>query len=64
MKKKLAKQGNVLVLGRSGSGKTVHCARVVQALLSEQQLNEWRKLRKDIQKNEKNTGDEHHDNQP
>ncbi|HIF4013573.1 TPA: hypothetical protein ACX1S2_004196 [Yersinia enterocolitica] len=63
MKKKLAEQGNVQILGRTGSGKTAHCVRVVQALLSEQQLNDWNELRKGIAMKEKNSGDEHHDNQ-
>ena len=62
MIKKVAEQGNFMVLGRSGSGKTLFCAQVVQALLSEQHPNGGGELRKSIQKNDNNSG-EHHDNQ-
>lgn len=61
MSKKVAEQGNFMILGSTGSGKTFHCARVLEALLTKQQLNDWSELRKGIQKN--NNSGEHHDNQ-
>ena len=50
---------NVMVVGKTGSGKTAIGVDVMRTFLSERQLRDWRELRKDIQK----PGDEHHDNQ-
>lgn len=55
--------GNVMVPGKSGMGKTAISAEVVQTFLSERQRDDWRELRAGIQKNGKNSGDGHHDNQ-
>lgn len=55
--------GNVMVPGKPGMGKTAISAEVVQTFLSERQRDDWRELRAGIQKNEKNSGDEHHDSQ-
>ncbi|EPG2852972.1 hypothetical protein ACTM9O_23260 [Citrobacter freundii] len=44
-------------------GKTTISVEVVQTFLSERQRDDWRELRAGIQKNEKNSGDEHHENQ-
>ena len=54
---------NVVVVGKPGSGKTAISAEVMRTFLSERQLHDWRELRKDIQKDGKNAGDEDHDNQ-
>lgn len=54
---------NVMVVGKTGSGKTAISAEVMRTFLSERQLRDWRDLRKDIQKDDKNAGDENHDNQ-
>ncbi|MHA3928315.1 hypothetical protein ACX13C_25890 [Klebsiella oxytoca] len=55
--------GNVMVPGKPGSGKTVISVEVVQTFLSVRQRHDWLTLRQEIQGNEKNSGDEHHDNQ-
>ncbi|CAH6296063.1 hypothetical protein AI3059V2_5593 (plasmid) [Citrobacter freundii] len=55
--------GNVMVPGRSGMDKTTISVEVVQTFLSERQRDDWPELRAGIQKNEKNSGDEHHENQ-
>lgn len=54
---------NVMVVGKTGSGKTAISVDVMRTFLSERQLCDWRDLRKDIQKDGKNTGDKDHDNQ-
>ncbi|EDG9409741.1 hypothetical protein CAD93_20960 [Salmonella enterica subsp. enterica serovar Tennessee] len=53
MSKAISGQGNFMVPGSTGSGKTVFCAQIVQALLSGQ---------KRIEKNDNDSG-ERHDNQ-
>jgi len=57
------RKGNVMVVGKTGIGKTAISAEVMRTFLSERQLRDWRDLRKDIQKDDKNPGDEDHDNQ-
>lgn len=57
------KKGNFMVVGKTGSGKTTLCFDVLKKRLSEQQSGDWRQLRKGIQKDGKNAGDEDHDNQ-
>ncbi|MBF2750770.1 hypothetical protein ISN41_22090 [Enterobacter bugandensis] len=57
------RKGNVMVVGDTGSGKTAISVDVMRTFLSERQLRDWRDLRKDIQKDDKNAGDEDHDNQ-
>ena len=54
---------NVMVVGKTGSGKTVISVDVMRTFLSEQQLRDWRELRKNIQKDGKSAGDKDHDNQ-
>jgi uridine kinase len=54
---------NVMVVGKTGSGKTAISVDVMRTFLSERQLCDWHELRKDIQKDDKNAGDEDHDNQ-
>ncbi|HCB2339228.1 TPA: hypothetical protein MYR45_003930 [Escherichia coli] len=54
---------NVMVVGKTGSDKTVISVDVMRTFLSEQQLRDWRELRKNIQKDGKSTGDKDHDNQ-
>ena len=54
---------NVMVVGKTGSGKTAISVEVMRTFLSERQLRDWRELRKDIQNDGKKQGDEHHDNQ-
>lgn len=58
-----SRKTNVMVVGKTGSGKTAISAEVMRIFLSERQLRDWRDLRKDIQKDDKNAGDEDHDNQ-
>ncbi|HAU3142969.1 TPA: hypothetical protein JDD69_004034 [Salmonella enterica] len=58
-----SRKTNVMVVGKNGSGKTAIRAEVMRTFLSERQLRDWRDLRKDIQKDDKNAGDEDHDNQ-
>lgn len=58
-----SKKNNVMVVGKTDSGKTAISAEVMRTFLSERQLRAWRDLRKDIQKDGKNAGDEDHDNQ-
>ena len=53
----------MMVVGKTGSGKTAISAEVMRTFLSGRQLRDWRDLRKDIQKDDKNAGDEDHDNQ-
>lgn len=53
----------VMIVGKTGSGKTTISVDVMRTFLSEQQLRDWRELRKDIQKDGKNAGDKDHDNQ-
>ncbi|EIQ69384.1 hypothetical protein ECEPECC34262_3338 [Escherichia coli EPEC C342-62] len=52
-----------MVVGKTGSGKTVISVDVMRTFLSEQQLRDWRELRKNIQKDGKSAGDKDHDNQ-
>ena len=54
---------NVMVVGKTGSDKTVISVDVMRTFLSEQQLRDWRDLRKNIQKDGKSEGDKDHDNQ-
>ncbi|EAO0388325.1 hypothetical protein EWP40_22085 [Salmonella enterica] len=54
---------NVMIVGKTGSGKKAVSVDVMRTFLSERQLRDWRDLRKDIQKYGKNAGDEDHDNQ-
>ncbi|MGK3697446.1 hypothetical protein [Escherichia coli] len=54
---------NVMAVGKTGSGKTVISVDVMRTFLSEQQLRDWRELRKNIQKDGKSAGDKDHDNQ-
>ena len=54
---------NVMVVGKTGSGKTVISIDVMRTFLSEQQLRDWRELRKNIQKDGKSAGDKDYDNQ-
>lgn len=58
-----SRKTNVMVVGKTGSGKTAISAEVMRTFLSERQLRDWHDLRKDIQKDDKNAGDEDHDNQ-
>ncbi|EDT8879236.1 hypothetical protein EK51_004593 [Salmonella enterica subsp. enterica] len=58
-----SRKANVMVVGKTGSGKTAISVDVMRTFLSERQLRDWRDLRKDIQKDDKNAGDEDHDNQ-
>ncbi|AWS99296.1 TPA: DEAD/DEAH box helicase family protein [Citrobacter freundii] len=58
-----SRKNNVMVVGKTGSGKTAISAEVMRTFLSERQRDDWRELRAGIQKNEKNSGDEHHENQ-
>lgn len=58
-----SKKTNVMVVGKNGIGKTAISAEVMRTFLSERQLCEWRDLRKDIQKDDKNPGGEDHGNQ-
>lgn len=58
-----SRKTNVMVVGKTGSGKTAINTEVMRTFLSERQLRDWRDLRKDIQKDDKNAGDEDHDNQ-
>ncbi|MHC0026555.1 hypothetical protein [Enterobacter vonholyi] len=57
------RKGNVMVVGKPGIGKTAISAEVMRTCLSERQLRNWCDLRKDIQKDDKNAGDEDHDKQ-
>lgn len=57
------RKGNVMVPGKSGMGKTAVSVEVVQTFISARQRHDWLTLRQVIQKNEKKSGDEHHDNQ-
>lgn len=59
MSKAITEQGNFMVLGCTGSGKTVFCAQMVQALLSGQRSDSGRKR---IGKKDNDSG-ERHDNQ-
>jgi ABC-type dipeptide/oligopeptide/nickel transport system ATPase component len=54
---------NVMVVGKTGSGKTAISVDVMRTFLSEPQLRGWRELHKGIQKDGKNAGDKDHDNQ-
>lgn len=54
---------NVMVVGKTGSGKTAISVEVMRTFLSERQLRDWCELRKDIRNDGKKPGDEHHDNQ-
>ena len=54
---------NVMVVGKTGSGKTVISVDVMRTFLSEQQLRDWRELRKNIQKERQRMPDKDHDNQ-
>lgn len=56
-------KGNVMVVGKPGTGKTAISVEVMQTLLSARQRNDWRELCQGIQKNGKNAGDEHHGKQ-
>lgn len=58
-----SKKNNVMVVGETGRGKTAISAEVIRTFLSERQLRDWRDLRKDIQKDDKNAGEEDHDKQ-
>ncbi|EEO2502429.1 hypothetical protein G6130_000575 [Salmonella enterica] len=58
-----SRKTNVMVVGKTGSGKTAISTEVMRTFLSERQLRDWLDLRKDIQKDDKNAGDEDHDNQ-
>ncbi|EBO8100925.1 hypothetical protein KUI26_004451 [Salmonella enterica] len=59
MSKAITKQGNFMVPGCTGSGKTAFCAQMVQAILSGQRSDGGRKS---IEKNDNDSG-ERHDNQ-
>ncbi|QST31000.1 hypothetical protein JRC42_24515 (plasmid) [Escherichia albertii] len=54
-------KGNVMVVGKTGSGKTAISVDVVRTFLSEQQPGDWGELRKGIEKNGKKPGSGHHD---
>ncbi|EDI9907643.1 TPA: hypothetical protein H2U89_004549 [Salmonella enterica] len=56
-----SEKGNVMVVGKTGSGKTAISVDVMRAFLSERQHHDWRELRKGIQKIGKKPGDVHHD---
>jgi len=58
-----SRKTNVMIVGKTGSGKTAVSVDVMRTFLSERLLRDWRDLRKDIQKYGKNAGDEDHDNQ-
>lgn len=58
-----SRKANVMIVGKTGSGKTAISAEVMRTFLSKRQLRDWRDFRKDIQKDDKNAGDEDHDNQ-
>ncbi|AUM33874.1 hypothetical protein G5W58_003927 [Salmonella enterica subsp. enterica] len=55
--------GNVMAVGKPGIGKTAISVEVMQTLLSARQRNDWQELRQGMQKNGKNSGDEHHGKQ-
>ncbi|ECI5214720.1 hypothetical protein DUQ17_22495 [Salmonella enterica subsp. diarizonae] len=55
--------GNVMVPGKTGTGKTAISVEVVQTFLSARQRHDWLTLREAIQNNEETPGDGHHDNQ-
>ncbi|AYU97831.1 hypothetical protein EEI76_22680 (plasmid) [Enterobacter cloacae] len=59
MSKAISGQGNFMVPGSTGSGKTVFCAQIVQALLSGKRSDSGRKR---IEKKHNDSG-ERHDNQ-
>ncbi|WP_336239712.1 hypothetical protein [Enterobacter chuandaensis] len=59
MSKTIIEQGNFMVCGSTGSGKTVFCAQMVQTILSGQRSDSGRE---GIQKNDNDSG-ENHDNQ-
>lgn len=59
MSKTITEQGNFMVCGSTGSGKTVFCSQMVQALLSGQRSDSGCKH---IEKNDNDSG-VHHDNQ-
>jgi len=54
MSRTIAKQGNFIVLGSTGAGKTTCMLEILMKLKPEQQDN---------QSSKKDSGDEHHDNQ-
>lgn len=56
-----SRKASVMIVGKTGSGKTAISVDVMRTFLSERQLRDWRDLRKDIQKDGKKPGDEHHD---
>ncbi|EQB8221462.1 hypothetical protein ACYUOO_004625 [Klebsiella aerogenes] len=56
MSKAITEQGNFMVPGCTGSGKTVFCAQMVQALLSGQRSDGGRK---GIEKNDNDSGERH-----
>lgn len=56
MSKAISGQGNFMVPGSTGSGKTVFCAQMVQALLSGQRSDSGRKH---IEKNDNDSGERH-----
>ncbi|EAP6920657.1 hypothetical protein ACV3DX_000232 [Shigella sonnei] len=58
-----SRKTSVMIVGKTGSGKTAISVDVMRTFLSERPLRDWRDLRKDIQKYGKNAGDEDHDNQ-
>ncbi|HCM4479041.1 TPA: hypothetical protein N3I75_003718 [Salmonella enterica subsp. enterica serovar Java] len=58
-----SRKTNVMIVGKTGSGKTAISVDVMRTFLSERPLRDWLDLRKDIQKYGKNAGDEDHDNQ-
>ncbi|ETC69546.1 hypothetical protein SEEE3402_11265 [Salmonella enterica subsp. enterica serovar Enteritidis str. 3402] len=52
-----------MAVGKPGIGKTAISVEVMQTLLSARQRNDWQELRQGMQKNGKNSGDEHHGKQ-
>lgn len=58
-----SRKTNVMIVGKTGSGKTAISVDVMRTFLSERPLRDWLDLRIDIQKYGKNAGDEDHDNQ-
>lgn len=58
-----SRKTNVMIVGKTGSGKTAISVDVMRTFLSERPLRDWLDLHKDIQKYGKNAGDEDHDNQ-
>jgi adenylate kinase family enzyme len=62
MRKAITEQGNFIVLGSTGSGKTVFCAQRVQVFLSEPHSDSGHGVPANTQNNDNDSG-EHHDRQ-